>query len=493
MTASSRPLWHRILAGTAAYSIAMLFGRMASFFLLPVYTRYLTPTDYGVLEIADMSIFMLGAIVGLGIGGDALFYFYARLPDEVSKKRAVQTIILAASAIGITGFVIVQAFATPLAHGLFKTDLYTPALRIAAFSLLFAPTIDVLLCYLRAVEKSTAFMFFSLCRLVSSITLNIVLLVVFKLGLYAILVSAFAVNAIMFLGLGIYSLRTLSGWAGADWGILRRVASYSAPIGVASVAMMLIHYADRFFLSQYCSLAEIGVYALAYKLGMALSYLNLPFQMFWRSQVYSIVGERDGEGVYVKVFTYFEFAFIVSAFVLAIFSGLAVRVLAKEPFWGAAVYVPWLVCAYAARALEYQIQSALLLGAKTRKIMYSTLTGVGVCMTGYAFAIPAFGVWGAVLATCLAFATMLVVTFFFARRQMRFQMPYGKLVTLPVLAVGLYLLRPLFGTGDSTSQILISILFCAALPAITFALPGFSEERRLFATISKHLAARITR
>jgi hypothetical protein len=72
-------------------------------------------------------------------------------------------------------------------------------------------------------------------------------------------------------------------------------------------------------------------------------------------------------------------------------------------------------------------------------------------------------------------------------------MPYGKLVTLPVLAVGLYLLRPLFGAGDSTSQILISILFCVALPAITFALPGFSEERRLFATISKHLAARITR
>ncbi len=472
------------------YSVTMLFGRMASFFLLPLYTRYLSPTDYGVLEIVDLAMFMLATVIGLGLAGDALFYFYARLPDELSKKRAVQTIILAACGISITGFVVAQSFAPWFSHWLFRTGIYTPALRIAALSFLVTPPIDAFLCYVRAIEKTTAFMLFSLFRLAASIVLNVILLVVFKLGLYAILVSTFAVNALLCLGLGIYCLRALSGWAGADWRILRRVISYSTPIGVSSGAMLLIHYGDRIFLSRYCTLAEIGVYALAYKLGMALSYLNLPFQMFWRSQVYSIVDDKDGDSVFVKVFLYFEFVFVLSAFGLALFSGLAVRLLSAHAFWGAAAFVPWLAFAYAARALEYQMQSALLVDAKTRKIMVSTLAGVTVCLTGYALAIPAFGVWGAVLATCLSFSTMLVITFILAQRQRQFDMPYLKLFALPVLAFGLFLLRPLFGSGDTLVQILISMVFCVSLPAAALAIPAFGEERRLFMALARRLTAR---
>jgi O-antigen/teichoic acid export membrane protein len=483
-------LWRRILASTAMYSVAMLFGRLASFFLLPLYTRYLSPADYGVLEIVDLAMFMLATVIGIGLAGDALFYFHARLPDELSKKRAVQTIILAACAISAVGCIVAQSFAPWFSHWLFRTGIYTPALRIAALAFLVTPPIDALLCYVRAIEKTTAFMLFSLFRLMASITLNIILLVVFKLGLYAILVSTFVVNGLLCLGLFVYCLRSLSGWAGVDWAILRRVVSYSTPIGVSSGAMLLIHYGDRVFLSRYCTLADIGVYALGYKLGMALSYLNLPFQMFWRSQVYSIVDEQDGDRVFVKVFLYFEFVFVISAFVLALFSGLAVRVLSTQAFWGAAAFVPWVAFAYAARALEYQMQSALLVDAKTRKIMVSTLVGVTVCLTGYAFAIPAYGVWGAVLATCLSFTTMLVITFVLAQRQRHFEMPYPKLFTLPVLAFGLYLLRPLFGSGDTAVQILISVVFCIALPAAALAIPAFGEERRLFAEVARRLSAR---
>ncbi len=490
MTSDSRPLWRRIIAGTAAYSAAMLLGRMASFFLLPVYTRYLTPADYGVLEIVDLTMFMLAAVIGVGIAGDALFYFHAHLKDPLARRRAVQTVLLAAIAISVTGSLLVQIFAPLLSQWFFRTGTYTPALRIAATAFLFGPPIDAFLCYLRAIEKTTVFMTVSMVRLVASILLNVILLAVFDLGLYAILVSHLIVNSLVCISVGTYSMRHMGGWAGADWQILRKVAHYSAPIGVSSIAMLLVHYGDRFFLSRYTSLTQIGIYALAYKMGMALNYLNSPFQMFWRSQVYTIVEGQDGDHIFVRVFCYLEILFVAVAFGLSLFAGPIVRILSTKDFWGAAQFVPWLVAAYAFSALEYQMQSALLVAAKTRMIMISTLSGVGVCVLAYALAIPRFGVWGAVTATCLAFSTMFFVTFYLAQKQRHLPFPWVKITFLPAYAVLLLVVRSAIKPVEGPLALFISALFFAALPATLFVLPLFSEERQLAAKIAGKLTAR---
>jgi len=489
MTSDSRPLWRRILAGTAAYSVAMLLGRMAGFIMLPVYTRYLTPADYGVLEIVDLTMFMLAAVIGVGIAGDALFYFHAHLKEGLAKRRAVQTVLLAAIAISVTGSALVHVFAPLLSEWFFRTRIYVPALRIAATAFLFGPPTDAFLCYLRAVEKTTVFMTVSLIRLVAAILLNVILLTVFDLGLYAILVSNMTVNGLVCIGVAIYSMRLMKGWAGADWQILRKVAHYSVPIGVSSIAMLSVHYGDRFFLSRYCSLAQIGIYALAYKLGMALNYLNSPFQMFWRSQVYTIVEGQDGDQIFVRVFCYLEILFVTVAFGLSLFAGPIVRLLSTPKFWGAAEYVPFLVAAYTFSALEYQMQSALLVAAKTKKIMISTLSGVVVCVVAYATAIPRYGVWGAVLATCLAFSTMFGVTFFLAQRQRHLPFPWAKIIFLPAFAVILVLVRCVVQPSEGALALLISVLFFAALPVALAVLPLFSEERQLATKIAGKLTA----
>jgi len=467
----------------------MLLSRAASFFLLPLYTRYLTPADYGVLEIIDFTMFMLAAVIGVSIAGDALFYFHARLEDNLARRRAVQSVLMAAIGISVTGCALIQILAPQLSYWFFRTEAYVPALRIAAAAFLFSPPSDAFLCYLRAVEKTTAFMTFSLLRLAGSITFNVVLLVVFHMGLYAMLVSNLVVSALVCAGLAIYSLRSMKGWAGVDMQILRKVVHYSAPIGVSSIAMLLVHYGDRFFLSRYCTLAQIGVYALAYKLGMALNYLNSPFQMFWRSQVYSIVEHQDGDRVFVRVFMYLEILFVTIAFALSLFATPVVRLLSSEGFWGAAAYVPFLVSAYAFSALEYQMQSALLVAAKTRKIMISTLAGVAVCVTGYVLTIPRFGVWGAVVSTCLAFTTMFAATFYMAQRQRHLPFSYLKIAILPLCAAVIVVLRTLIEPAGGTTGMAISALAFATLPAVILALPFYAEERELTVKVGRKLAS----
>ena len=63
-----------LLKSTGLYSIAVFAGRMASFILLPIYTRYLSPADYGVMELLDLTGSVLTILIGMRFG-QSLFYF----------------------------------------------------------------------------------------------------------------------------------------------------------------------------------------------------------------------------------------------------------------------------------------------------------------------------------------------------------------------------------------------------------------------------------
>ena len=54
--------YRALLRHSAAYSVPVILGKMCGFLLLPVYTRYLSPSDYGVLELLDLTLFMLTSL-----------------------------------------------------------------------------------------------------------------------------------------------------------------------------------------------------------------------------------------------------------------------------------------------------------------------------------------------------------------------------------------------------------------------------------------------
>src|SRR5690242_4152581 len=66
---------------TATYSVAIIAGKLASFILLPIYTKHLTPADYGVMELLDLATFVLGTMLGVRIS-ESLFYFHAEAAEE---------------------------------------------------------------------------------------------------------------------------------------------------------------------------------------------------------------------------------------------------------------------------------------------------------------------------------------------------------------------------------------------------------------------------
>ncbi|MFX0142190.1 MAG: lipopolysaccharide biosynthesis protein, partial [Candidatus Hodarchaeota archaeon] len=66
----------KLLRHSSVYSIGNLLSKAIGFFLIPLYTRYLTPADYGVLELLELTSSIISLFLGLRIGTAVIRFFY---------------------------------------------------------------------------------------------------------------------------------------------------------------------------------------------------------------------------------------------------------------------------------------------------------------------------------------------------------------------------------------------------------------------------------
>ena len=63
------------LINTIYYSLGELLPKVISFLLLPLYTRYLSPSDYGIVSYTTTITTFLSVIGMLGLNSHVLRYF----------------------------------------------------------------------------------------------------------------------------------------------------------------------------------------------------------------------------------------------------------------------------------------------------------------------------------------------------------------------------------------------------------------------------------
>jgi O-antigen/teichoic acid export membrane protein len=80
----------KLLKDTAVYSVATIAAKGIGFFLIPVYTRLLTPADYGAIDLLHVYYFFSIII----FGGEIIQAITRFLPEEADaghKKKFIST------------------------------------------------------------------------------------------------------------------------------------------------------------------------------------------------------------------------------------------------------------------------------------------------------------------------------------------------------------------------------------------------------------------
>ncbi len=492
MSASSSTL-RRIISGTGVYSIAIIAGRLNSILLLPIYTRYLSATEYGTLELFELTLYVLSALIGLKIA-DVITYHYSNAEQFGVKPDVVlSTAFLCSFLLGIA-LTLVGCLLAPLLMNLVVGDTsVTYLFQIMVVSYSLGLSTEVALAYLRVIDSARVSVAFSIGRMVVAAIVNIYFLVVLRMGMAGMVWGSLISSTIMMAGLVAVCGRRQ--YFRFSLKLLWRMIRYGAPLGIGGIGILIIHYGDRAFLRQYVGLADIGVYSLAYKLGMLISYIQLPFDMYWRSQMYKIMAQPDGEKTYIRVATYLTVCVAYCCLGLASLAAPVLTLAVGLEFRPAATYVGWIALAYAIRTVGTHFCSIFLIEGKTfLESLVVWISGLA-CLAAYAVLIPRYQIWGAIIATNIAFAIMLSAAYILGQMVRPFAFEIRRILQCIVVTSLLVLAHSQMPAESFVLQLRSALIVTLGFPLLLW-ITGFIREderafiQRQFSVVTGNLGSR---
>ena len=305
---------------SSVYMLATILNKVVSFLMIPIYTRFLIPSDYGVMEILGITTDVIGMVISIGIAG-AMYRFYFEYESVRDRNEVISTAILTFGTIGFVSLSILSLSSHFLAIKILNAGRYYYYFLIAFCSLWFNTILQMGYSYLRIKEESVKYLLYSLSRMILSLSLNIYLVAIIKLGVLGVLLSTL-ITSTTFSILLVLPIMVKVG-SRISLAKCKAMIKYGAPLIPTNLAAFVVHASDRFFINHYAGLADTGIYSLGYKFGnLPNNFIAAPFMQIWEVRFFKWYKDKNAHIIFGKIFTYLCF--------LTIFVGLGISVLIKD-------------------------------------------------------------------------------------------------------------------------------------------------------------------
>ncbi len=451
----------KTLAGhSATYGLAEILGRAVSFLLIPVYTRYLSPSDYGVQELVGLSVEIVGLVLSLGLG-DAIYRYYYDTRDPAEQNLVVSTAAIAWPAASFIVLGGISFFSEPAAALLLNGRNLYPYILLSIGNLWFSQITTLYYTYLRTIQKSGTYLSISLVRMIVNLSLNIYFVVAAHWGVFGIFTGNLITSGIFAIIFYPQLMRKV-GW-GFSLRLTSRLLRFSLPIVPANLASFIVNASDRYFIKAYFTIADVGLYSLGYRLGNVVFYLvRTPFMQIWTPRRFALFRDGAPPEIYAKVATYFIGIMTFVGLGISLFIQDLIKLMAPQAFWSAASFAPAVALCYVIYSLDGHVGLGILVKKKTEYWTYVNFLSAGLNILFNFIWIPRFGPWGAVAATFASLAAKIVGLHIVARRLYFVPFEWSRMGAIVGLACAFYLASRAFHPDSLGSALLWDSVFLSA-------------------------------
>lgn len=435
--APAQPGLGRVWRTSSLYLVGNVAGRAVGFLFIPFYSRFLTPEQYGLIELIELSTTVVAIGFGLQSIGPALTRLFHDQRSQEGERAVISTGVIATAL--FSGAIAVAAVlaSAPLSQAVFGATAQAPLLQ-AAFTAMFLGNLsEVVLVHERIQERARFYLAYSMASLAGTLLLNVAFIGFAGAGVWGFVLSKLIVT-----GAGAsYLLVRLGGEVGWRWrpALLPGLVRFGAPLILSSLAYFVIHSSDRFFLSSAVSLAELGRYALAYRFAFLLSILvGDSFKSSWDVAFLRYTHQDGWQERFGRVGAYFTFILFATALAIAVFGPELLRVMVPPSYFPPALLLPVLLLAYALREIGDFYQSLLMINRRTVLIGQLALLGAVLNLGLNLLLIPRYGVYGAAGATLLTWVAHMAACCAAAWREHRVPLRLGSLAATLGLAAAVF-------------------------------------------------------
>ena len=460
---------------SAIYAVGTVISRLTALVMLPIYTRYLTPSDYGVLELLSMAIDLSGILIGMRIS-QAMFRFYILSDDNMERQSVVSTVFFTVLIASAAGTSILYLTAAPLSATIFGTDHYILEFQLFSLTLVTNAISAVGLSYIRAQRKPVLFILIGIVNLTLQVTFNVLFVVMLHMHVIGVVYGAILSGGLVAAFLSIYLL--INCGISYSQNIAKKIITYIAPLIVASLGAFYVAYADKYFLRVFGGLTEVGLYALAARIGSVLMTANQAFNMSWNADRFEIVKKTDAKVIFQQVFNYLSAILILMGAALSIFAYDFFWFMTDPKFYAAGGIVPILMLAYILNIYTMFCNFGIVLEGKTRHIAEASWIKAIFATLGYVALIPYLGIYGAATTLLIANFVELLLINQSAKKLYDMELRWKNIQLMIGWAAFFVVISVLLPYGNIESFLLRIILF-AILIVIFYKLPILEQSDRI--------------
>ena len=401
--------YKQLFSFTLILGIGTVISKLMTYVVLtPLYTAYLTPDEFGIVELVVQTANMLMPLVSLGINQAVLRFGM----DGETDRGQVLTTGLAINLLGFATFLLFY----PLVRLIPAFGEY--ALLVYLF--IFCSITHYLFAYcIKSMHRATLF---TICVIIGT-----------AITVLAIALSDVICSIILIISGKLYKLIRFKNLKST---VIKAMLKYSIPLIPNSALWWITDYSDRYMVTLFISEAANGLYSLAYRLPNMLIMVCGIFMDAWQMSVLSEKSRLERQKFFTNVFSMYQSIIFVGASALIVCAKLVTRIMAHESFFDSWQYIPTLVMATAMSCFVTFLGTIYIVEKRSKSSLVTTVIGTVLNIVANLILIPRMGAHGAALATAGSYGLVVLLRGFHTRKFIPIGWGLPRFITNMVLLIG---------------------------------------------------------
>jgi len=407
---------------SSVYVFSSIISAAIPFMLLPVFTRYLTPNEYGQIAMFSLLTTALAAVVGLSVIGAANRRFF---DEDVTKLQLARfngncfIILLFSMSLALLILTVVDQWLTNYL-GIPLTWLY-----LAVLSVFMNFILRMRLGQWQIRGKAKAYAILQISNAFIVLVFSLLLVVLYHIGpigrVYGIVITSILVGFIAYFTLSKDELIVFK-YNSVD---IKNALSFGVPLIPHVLGGFLLLSIDRLLINKELGLQMTGIYMVAINLGSALNLIFNSINKAYTPWLFAELNKNDEiKKMIIVKNTYLYFVFLIVMSLLSFFiAPPLLKLIVGEKFHQAADVLPIIVTGQVFIGMYSIVTSYIFYIKKTKYLSYVTISSGGINIALLLLLIPEYGLYGAAFATLIANVCQFLCTWLISAKL--YKMPWG--------------------------------------------------------------------
>ena len=413
---------------TAIIMAGKICTQFMSFFLMPLYTSVLSTEEYGIVDLVVTYTSLLMPIILFQVDQSLFRFLIDVRNDEQGKKRVVSTTIL---------FALLQAGVTIIIFNIIQIFIDTEYKWFLFVNVLTSICINLMLQMARGLGDNAAYAFGSFLSAATQILGNALLLLVFKMGVYGMLIATISANFFtalyLFFKEKAYCFFSFNCF---DKDELKRILNYSIPLVPNALCWWILNASDRTIVLTFLGTAFNGLLSIGHKFSSVyITFYNI-FNISWTESASLHMSDSDREDFFSGVITNMFKLFMCMGIGIIALMPFAFPIFINIKFQDAYGVIPIFMLSSMLNVVVGLYSVVYVALKKTKEIAKTSIYSGIINIVVHLSLVKFIGLYAAAVSTATAFGIMAIYRYFDLKKYIDIKLPMKWIGLMIIMFLG---------------------------------------------------------